>query len=67
MSTTDRTDNPGGGPADVESGRHDVIVAGLFGFLIAPVFASLVRFFPPVVTGCIITIIGISLFPAAEH
>jgi xanthine/uracil permease len=40
-----------------------VIVAGLFGFLIAPVFASVVRFFPPVVTGCIITIIGISLFP----
>jgi uric acid transporter len=24
-----------------------------------------VRFFPPVVTGCIITIIGISLFPVA--
>jgi NCS2 family nucleobase:cation symporter-2 len=42
-----------------------VIVAGLFGFLIAPVFASVVRFFPPVVTGCIITIIGISLFPVA--
>jgi uric acid transporter len=42
-----------------------VIIAGLFGFLIAPVFASVVRFFPPVVTGCIITIIGISLFPVA--
>ncbi|MDT7580269.1 MAG: uric acid transporter [Pseudonocardiales bacterium] len=42
-----------------------VIVAGLFGFVIAPVFASVVRFFPPVVTGCIITIIGISLFPVA--
>ena len=42
-----------------------MIVAGLFGFLIAPVFASVVRFFPPVVTGCIITVIGISLFPVA--
>lgn len=42
-----------------------VIVAGLIGFLIAPVFAGLVRFFPPVVTGCVITIIGLSLFPVA--
>ena len=42
-----------------------IVVAGLFGFLIAPLFASLVRFFPPVVTGCVITIIGISLFPVA--
>lgn len=42
-----------------------VIVAGVFGFLIAPLFASLVRFFPPVVTGCVITIIGLSLFPVA--
>src|SRR6478735_6615970 len=42
-----------------------VIVAGIFGFLVAPLFASVVRFFPPVVTGCIITIIGISLFPVA--
>jgi uric acid transporter len=42
-----------------------VIVAGVFGFVIAPLFASVVKFFPPVVTGCIITIIGISLFPVA--
>lgn len=42
-----------------------VIVAGVIGFVIAPLFAGLVRFFPPVVTGCVITIIGISLFPVA--
>ena len=42
-----------------------VIVAGVIGFVIAPLFASLVRFFPPVVTGCVITIIGLSLFPVA--
>jgi xanthine/uracil permease len=42
-----------------------VIVAGVIGFVIAPLFASLVRFFPPIVTGCVITIIGISLFPVA--
>jgi uric acid transporter len=42
-----------------------VIIAGVFGFVIAPLFASLVRFFPPIVTGCVITIIGVSLFPVA--
>jgi len=41
------------------------MVAGLIGFVIAPVFASLVRFFPAIVTGCVITIIGLSLFPVA--
>ncbi|AET67023.1 xanthine permease [Desulfosporosinus orientis DSM 765] len=40
-----------------------VIVAGLFTFLAAPFFSKLIRFFPPVVTGSIITIIGISLLP----
>ena len=42
-----------------------VIVAGLFTFLIAPYFAKLIRFFPPVVTGTVITIIGIALLPVA--
>ena len=32
-----------------------VIVAGLFTFLIAPYFSRLIRFFPPVVTGSVIT------------
>ena len=40
-----------------------VIVAGLFTFLIAPFFIKLIRFFPPVVTGTVITIIGIALLP----
>ena len=38
-----------------------VIAAGIFGIVAAPVMSSLVRFFPPVVTGTIITVIGISL------
>jgi len=38
-----------------------VIAAGVFGLLIAPLMGRLVRYFPPVVTGTIITIIGISL------
>src|SRR3954449_13385795 len=42
-----------------------VIVAGIFTFLIAPFFSKLIRFFPPVVTGSVITIIGIALLPVA--
>lgn len=42
-----------------------VIACGLFTILVAPVFSRLVRFFPPVVIGCVITLIGISLMPAA--
>jgi len=38
-----------------------VISAGLFGILIAPVVSRMLRFFPPVVTGSIITVIGVSL------
>jgi len=42
-----------------------IIAAGLLTFLAAPYFAKLLRFFPPVVTGSIITLIGISLLPVA--
>ena len=42
-----------------------VIVAGLFTFLVAPFFSQLIRFFPPVVTGSVILIIGIALLPVA--
>ncbi|MEU0137533.1 nucleobase:cation symporter-2 family protein [Streptomyces sp. NPDC006296] len=42
-----------------------IIVAGLLGFVLAPYFCKLVRFFPPVVTGTVITLIGVSLLPVA--
>ena len=42
-----------------------VIVAGLFTFFLAPYFSRLIRFFPPVVTGSVILIIGIALLPVA--
>lgn len=42
-----------------------VFVSALLGLMIAPFFARIVRFFPPVVTGCVITIIGLSLLPVA--
>jgi NCS2 family nucleobase:cation symporter-2 len=38
-----------------------VICAGVFALIIAPFFSKLVRFFPPLVTGTIIAIIGITL------
>lgn len=44
-----------------------VLVAGLFTFLLAPFFSKLIRFFPPIVTGSIITIIGISLLPVGVN
>ncbi|GAA1098847.1 nucleobase:cation symporter-2 family protein [Kitasatospora arboriphila] len=43
------------------------LVAGLFCFLLAPVFCRLVRFFPPVVSGTVITLIGVSLLPVAGN
>lgn len=42
-----------------------IILAGLFTFLAAPFFSRFIRLFPPVVTGTIITLIGINLMPVA--
>lgn len=42
-----------------------IIVAGAVTYFMAPYFSRLIRFFPPVVTGSIITIIGITLMPVA--
>ncbi|GGU48924.1 nucleobase:cation symporter-2 family protein [Streptomyces daghestanicus] len=44
-----------------------VIVAGLAIMLLAPVFGRLLRFFPPLVTGTVILIIGVSLMPVAGN
>lgn len=38
-----------------------IIAAGFVTFLIAPYFAKLLRFFPPVVTGTLLTVMGITL------
>ena len=42
-----------------------IIAAGLFTFLVAPYFSRLIKLFPPVVTGTIIMMIGITLLPVA--
>lgn len=57
----------GGGVQGLVVIYGSVIVAGLFTFLIAPYFSRIVRFFPPVVTGTVITIIGLSLLPTAAN
>ncbi|MYS17043.1 nucleobase:cation symporter-2 family protein [Streptomyces sp. SID4982] len=44
-----------------------VIVAGLAIVLLAPVFGRLLRFFPPLVTGTVILIIGVCLLPVAGN
>lgn len=44
-----------------------VLVASFIGLIIAPFFAKIVRFFPPVVTGVVITTIGLSLIPVAGN
>ncbi|MBV9944775.1 MAG: 2-oxo-4-hydroxy-4-carboxy-5-ureidoimidazoline decarboxylase [Solirubrobacterales bacterium] len=44
-----------------------VIIAGVVGLVLSPIFSRLLRFFPPVVTGSVITIIGLSLLPVATQ
>lgn len=41
------------------------LAAGIFALLLTPFFGQLIRFFPPVVTGTIIAVIGLSLMPVA--
>ena len=55
----------GGGTEGLATIYGAVIVAGLFTFFLAPYFGKLIRFFPPVVTGSVIAIIGLSLLPVA--
>lgn len=42
-----------------------MIAAGVFGMLMARPFSKILRFFPTLVTGCVITIIGLSLISVA--
>ncbi|MGI5162827.1 nucleobase:cation symporter-2 family protein [Spirillospora sp. CA-253888] len=44
-----------------------VLIAGLVMVAFAPVFGRLLRFFPPVVVGTTITLIGITLIPAGAR
>ena len=57
----------GGGTAGLLAIYGSVIVAGLFTCAVAGSFARLVKFFPPVVTGSVILIIGVALLPVAAN
>ena len=54
-----------GGAAGLPAVFGAVLVASIIGFVIAPFFAMIIRFFPAVVTGTVITSIGLSLTPVA--
>ncbi|NQX10589.1 purine permease [Microbacteriaceae bacterium VKM Ac-2855] len=54
-----------GGEYGITAIYGSVIACGLFMMLLAPVFSKLVRFFPPIVTGTVILIIGVSLMDVA--
>ncbi|PRX48370.1 xanthine permease [Prauserella shujinwangii] len=54
------------GPADALGVVYGAtLVGGALVVLAAPFFSRLTRFFPPVVTGTVITLIGVSLLPVA--
>ncbi|MFJ4065974.1 nucleobase:cation symporter-2 family protein [Pseudomonas sp. NPDC089996] len=44
-----------------------VIVSSLIGLLITPLFSRIIKFFPPLVTGIVITTIGLTLMPVAAR
>lgn len=44
-----------------------ILVAGAATFLLAPYFSRLLRLFPPVVTGTVILVIGVTLLPVAAQ
>lgn len=54
-----------GGQYGISAVYGAIIVSGIFVVLISGVFGKLVRFFPPIVTGTVVTIIGITLIPVA--
>lgn len=51
----------GGGTQGLPEIYGSIIVAGLATFFVAPYFSKLIRFFPPVVTGTLLTIMGTTL------
>lgn len=44
-----------------------IIISGIFVILAAPLYGKILRFFPTVVTGTVVTIIGLSLIPVAMN
>jgi uric acid transporter len=57
--------NAHGGIAGLRAVFGAILIAGVVGVLISGVFSRLLHFFPPVVTGSVITVIGASLLPVS--
>jgi xanthine permease len=56
-----------GGQYGLSAIYGSIILSGIIVILIASFFGKLVKFFPPVVTGSVVTIIGITLIPVAMN
>ncbi|MCP3738841.1 nucleobase:cation symporter-2 family protein [Rossellomorea sp. BNER] len=56
-----------GGQYGISAIYGSILASGLFVILIAGFFGKLVKFFPPIVTGSVVTIIGITLIPVAMN
>jgi len=44
-----------------------IIISGLFVLAVAPLYGKMLKFFPKIVTGSVVTIIGLSLIPVAMN
>jgi uric acid transporter len=55
------------GNGGMEAVLGSVMAASFIGLLITPVFSRITRFFPPLVTGIVITTIGLTLMPVATR
>lgn len=55
------------GGGGIQAVFGSVIVASLIGLAITPLFSRIIKFFPPVVTGTVITTIGLTLMPVAAN
>ncbi|MFL6518493.1 MAG: solute carrier family 23 protein, partial [Bacillus sp. (in: firmicutes)] len=56
-----------GGQFGVSAIYGSILISGLFVIVISQFFGKLIKFFPPVVTGSVVTIIGITLIPVAMN
>jgi xanthine permease len=55
------------GGGGIQAVFGSVIVASLIGLAITPLFSKIIKFFPPAVTGTVITTIGLTLMPVAAN
>ncbi|WP_099364733.1 nucleobase:cation symporter-2 family protein [Fredinandcohnia onubensis] len=56
-----------GGEYGISAIYGSILVGGVFLVLVSTIFGKLIKYFPPVVTGSVVTIIGITLIPVAMN